>query len=89
MISDKSANNLYSAAILIALVIFLFFLSMFINRYTAYTFQGSVVVDKYRNAWDFPKLSVEKDGEYASIFVSENEYYDYEIGEEYKPESDY
>ena len=74
-------NNLLSAIIMIGLVIFFSCLTMCANRCTVGMVQGGTVVDKYRNAWGFPKLSIEEDGEYTSIFVSEEEYYDYEIGE--------
>ena len=57
---------------------------MCVNRCTVDMVQGGTVVDKYRNTWDFPKLSIEEDGEYTSIFVSEEEYYNYEIGDIYE-----
>lgn len=77
-------NNLLSAIIMIGLVIFSSLMTMGVNSCTADAIQEGVVVDKYRNIWDMPKLSIEENGEYTSIFVSEEEYYNYEIGDIYE-----
>lgn len=70
--------------LVLIVVISLCYLS--INSCTANNFENGIVVDKYRARHGVPHLIIEKNNDYGDIWVDEEAYLDYKIGEVYAQE---
>lgn len=57
-----------------------------VNSCTANNFENGIIVDKYRARYGVPHLIIEKNNDYGNIWVDEDTYFDYEIGEVYAQE---
>ena len=80
---DTSLVTVMVAGILIAII---FFLAITVNSCTSATFENGTVADKYRGRYGTPHLVIEKDGDYGTVNVTEEEYLEYDIGEIYAQE---
>lgn len=69
----------------IFIVIVSFFLFC-VNSCTANNFENGIIVDKYRARYGEPHLIIEKNDDYGDILVTEDTYFDYDIGEVYAQE---
>lgn len=47
---------------------------------------GGIIVDKYRSICGAPTLVVEHDGSYITLGITEEDYFEYDIGEIYAQE---
>lgn len=80
---DYSGISLVIAIVLIVIFSLCYFS---INSCTANNFENGVVVDKYRVRHGVPHLIIEKNDNYGDIWVDEDAYFDYNIGEIYAQE---
>ena len=81
--NDTSLETVTIAGVL--LVIFLF-LTIAINSCTSATFENGTIADKYRGRYGTPHLVIEKNGDYGDVKVTEEDYFEYDIGEIYAQE---
>lgn len=71
------------AGVLIAIILFL---AITVNSCTSATFENGTIVDKYRGRYGTPHLIIEKNGDYGDVEVTEEDYFEYDIGEIYAQE---
>ena len=80
---DTSLVTVIIAGVLIAII---FFLAIAVNSCTSATFENGIIADKYRGRYGTPHLIIEKNGDYGDVKVSEEDYFEYDIGEIYAQE---
>ena len=68
------------------LLVIILFLVITVNGCTSITFKNGTVADKYRGRNGTPHLVIEKDGDYGDVKVTEEDYFEYDIGEVYAQE---
>ena len=68
------------------LLVIILFLVITVNGCTSITFKNGTVADKYRGRYGTPHLVIEKDGDYGDVKVTEENYFEYDIGEVYAQE---
>ena len=68
------------------LLVIILFLVITVNGCTSITFKNGTVADKYRGRYGTPHLVIEKDGDYGDVKVTEEDYFEYDIGEVYAQE---
>ena len=68
------------------LLAIIFVLAMAVNSYTSATFENGTIADKYRGRYGTPHLVIEKNGDYGDVKVTEEDYFEYDIGEIYAQE---
>lgn len=71
------------AGILIAIILFV---AISVNSCTSAKFENGTIADKYRGRYGTPHLIIEKDGDYGDVKVTEEDYFEYDIGEIYAQE---
>ena len=77
---DTSLVTVIVAGILIAII---FFVAISVNSYTSAKFENGTIADKYRGRYGTPHLIIEKNGDYGDVKVTEEDYFEYDIGEVY------
>ena len=70
----------------VALTLLIIFFGLGVNSCTSHEFENGIVADKYRGLYGTPHLVIERDGDYGTVNVTEEEYLEYDIGEIYAPE---
>ena len=85
MYYDKDTSQL-SVTIIGVLLVIILFLTITVNSCTSVTFENGTIVDKYRGRYGAPHLVIEKNGDYGDVMVTEEEYFEYDIGEIYAQE---
>lgn len=83
--NDTSVVGVTIAGIGVLLVI-IFVLAIVVNSYTSATFENGTIADKYRGRYGTPHLVIEKNGDYGDVKVTEEDYFEYDIGEIYAQE---
>ena len=68
------------------LLVIILFLVITVNGCTSITFKNGTVADKCRGRYGTPHLVIEKDGDYGDVKVTEEDYFEYDIGEVYAQE---
>ena len=68
------------------LLVIILFLVITVNGCTSITFKNGTVAVKYRGRYGTPHLVIEKDGDYGDVKVTEEDYFEYDIGEVYAQE---
>lgn len=68
------------------LLMIIFFLTIAVNSCTSATFENGTIADKYRGRYGTPHLVIEKNGDYGDVKVTEEDYFEYDIGEIYAQE---
>lgn len=68
------------------LLVIIFFLAIAVNSCTSATFENGTIADKYRGRYGTPHLVIEKNGDYGDVKVTEEDYFEYDIGEIYAQE---
>lgn len=68
------------------MLVIILFLAITVNSCTSITFKNGIVADKYRGRYGMPHLVIEKDGNYGDVKVTEEDYFEYDIGEVYAQE---
>ena len=81
--NDTSLITVTIAGILLAIILFL---AMVVNSCTSATFENGIIADKYRGRYGTPHLVIEKNGDYGDVKVTEEDYFEYDIGEIYAQE---
>ena len=71
------------AGILIAIILFV---AISVNSCTSAKFENGTIADKYRGRYGTPHLIIEKNGDYGDVKVTEEDYFEYDIGEIYAQE---
>jgi len=80
---DTSLDAVIIAGVLLVII---FFLAIAVNSCTSATFENGTVADKYRGRYGTPHLIIEKNGDYGDVTVTEEDYFEYDIGEIYAQE---
>lgn len=75
-----------TAIIAIILLVIILLLTLTLNNCTSARFENGIVADKYRGRYGTPHLVIEKDGDYGDVTVTEEDYFEYDIGEVYAQE---
>lgn len=81
--NDTSLVTVTIAGVLLAII---FFLAIAVNSCTSATFENGIIADKYRGRYGIPHLVIEKNGDYGDVKVTEEDYFEYDIGEIYAQE---
>lgn len=81
--NDTSLITVVIAGVMLVIILFL---EITVNSCTSTTFKTGIVADKYRGRYGTPHLVIEKDGDYGDVKVTEEEYFEYNIGEVYAQE---
>lgn len=81
--NDTSLVAVIFAGVLLAII---FFLAIAVNSCTSATFENGTIVDKYRGRYGTPHLVIEKNRDYGDVKVTEEDYFEYDIGEIYAQE---
>lgn len=68
------------------LLVIIFSLAIVANSCTSATFENGTIADKYRGRYGTPHLVIEKNGDYGDVKVTEEDYFEYDIGEIYAQE---
>ena len=68
------------------LTLLIIFFGLEVNSCTSHEFENGIVADKYRGRYGTPHLVIEKDGDYGTVNVTEEDYFEYDIGEIYAQE---
>lgn len=81
-------NNTSLVTVIIAgvLLVIIFFLGIAVNSCTSATFENGTIADKYRGRSGALHLVIEKNGDYGDVIVTEEDYFEYDIGETYAQE---
>ena len=69
-----------------ALMVLIIFFGVGVNSCTSHEFENGIVADKYRGRYGTPHLVIEKNGDYGDVTVTEEDYFEYDIGEVYAQE---
>lgn len=85
MYNDKVTSLVIVTTIGVLLMI-IFFLTIAVNSCTSATFENGTIADKYRGRYGTPHLVIEKNGDYGDVKVTEEDYFEYDIGEIYAQE---
>lgn len=81
--NDTSPITIIIAGVLLVII---FFLAIVVNSCTSATFENGIIADKYRGRYGTPHLIIEKNGDYGDVTVTEEDYFEYDIGEIYAQE---
>ena len=81
--NDTSLITVIVAGVLLAII---FCLAIAVNSCTSATFENGTIADKYRGRYGTPHLVIEKNGNYGDVKVTEEDYFEYDIGEIYAQE---
>lgn len=81
--NDTSLVTVIFAGVLLAII---FCLAIAVNSCTSATFENGTIADKYRGRYGTPHLVIEKNGDYGDVKVTEEDYFEYDIGEVYAQE---
>lgn len=81
--NDTSLVTVIFVGVLLAII---FCLAIAVNSCTSATFENGTVADKYRGRYGTPHLVIEKNGDYGDVKVTEEDYFEYDIGEIYAQE---
>ena len=81
--NDTSLETVTIAGILLVIILFL---AIAVNSCTSATFKNGTIADKYRGRYGTPHLVIEKNGDYGDVTVTEEDYFEYDIGEIYAQE---
>lgn len=68
------------------LMLLIIFFDVGVNSCTSHEFENGIVADKYRGRYGTPRLIIEKNGDYGDVTVTEEDYFEYDIGEIYAQE---
>lgn len=79
-------TSLITVVITGVMLVIILFLTITVNSCTSITFKNGIVADKYRGRYGTPHLVIEKDGDYGDVKVTEEDYFEYDIGEVYAQE---
>ena len=79
-------TSLITVGIAGVLLVIIFFLALTVNSCTSSMFENGIVADKYRGRYGTPHLVIEKNGDYGDVKVTEEDYFEYDIGEIYAQE---
>ena len=82
--NDDGSPSIVIIAIILLVIITL--LAFMLNNCTSARFENGIVADKYRGRYGTPHLVIEKDGYYGDVAVTEEDYFEYDIGEVYAQE---
>lgn len=80
---NTSLAEVIIAGILIAIILFV---AISVNSCTSAKFENGTIADKYRGRYGTPHLIIEKNGDYGDVKVTEEDYFEYDIGEVYAQE---
>ena len=67
-------------------MLLIIFFGVGVNSCTSHEFENGIVADKYRRRYGTPHLVIEKNGDYGDVTVTEEDYFEYDIGEIYAQE---
>lgn len=81
--NDTSLETVTIAGVLLVIILFL---AIVVNSCTSTTFKNGTIADKYRGRYGTPHLVIEKNGDYGDVTVTEEDYFEYDIGEIYAQE---
>ena len=81
--NDTPLITVIVAGVLLAII---FCLAIAVNSCTSATFENGTIADKYRGRYGTPHLVIEKNGDYGDVKVTEEDYFEYDIGEVYAQE---
>ena len=81
--NDTSLETVTIAGVLLVIILFL---AIVVNSCTSATFKNGTIADKYRGRYGTPHLIIEKNGDYGDVTVTEEDYFEYDIGEIYAQE---
>lgn len=83
---DDKVTSLVIVTTTGVLLMIIFFLTIAVNSCTSATFENGTIADKYRGRYGTPHLVIEKNGDYGDVTVTEEDYFEYDIGEIYAQE---
>ena len=83
---DDKVTSLVIVTTTGVLLMIIFFLTIAVNSCTSATFENGTIADKYRGRYGTPHLVIEKNGDYGDVKVTEEDYFEYDIGEIYAQE---
>lgn len=81
--NDTSLVTVIFVGVLLAIILCL---AIAVNSCTSATFENGTIADKYRGRYGTPHLVIEKNGDYGDVKVTEEDYFEYDIGEIYAQE---
>lgn len=81
--NDTPLITVIVAVVLLAIICCL---AIAVNSCTSATFENGTIADKYRGRYGTPHLVIEKNGDYGDVKVTEEDYFEYDIGEIYAQE---